>query len=73
VISEQMMDKFNCRHRNGKQCRERWHNHLSEKVIKHEWSEKEEAILTEKHIEYGNRWSDIARFLPGRYLKNLII
>lgn len=61
-----MMKKFNCRYRNGKQCRERWHNHLCSKVNKDEWSEKEEAILAEKHIEFGNRWSEIARFLIGR-------
>lgn len=52
--------------RNGKQCRERWHNHLDGLINKDNWTEKEENILRLKHIEYGNRWSDISSFLPGR-------
>jgi aspartate aminotransferase-like enzyme len=41
---------------------------LDPKIKKDYWSEKEEAVLFVKHMEFGNRWSDIARFLPGRYL-----
>ena len=31
--------------RNGKQCRERWHNHLDPSINKEPWSLKEEVIL----------------------------
>jgi hypothetical protein len=44
----------------------RWHNHLDPDIVKDYWTEKEEVILFKKHIEFGNRWSEIARFLPGR-------
>ena len=52
--------------RSGKQCRERWHNHLEDFINKNYWTENEEQILFMKHIQYGNKWSDIAEFLPGR-------
>jgi transcription factor MYB, plant len=52
--------------RGGKQCRERWYNHLREGVIKKGWQESEEWILTLGVMAYGNKWSTIARFLPGR-------
>lgn len=45
----------------------RWHNHLDPAINKEAWSEKEEAILSYYHQIYGNKWADIAKFLPGRY------
>lgn len=50
----------------GKQCRERWNHHLRPDIKKDAWNEEEEAQLVEAHLKYGNRWSDIAKFLPGR-------
>ncbi len=35
-------------------------------INKNYWSEEEEKILFLKHLEFGNRWSEIADFLPGR-------
>jgi hypothetical protein len=52
--------------RTGKQCRERYHNHLDETVRKEPWSVEEERMLVELQRELGNRWADFARFLPGR-------
>ena len=52
--------------RKGKQCRERWFNHLNPSLIKTQWSSKEDLILIEKQQELGNRWSQIAKFLLGR-------
>ncbi len=45
----------------------RWYNHLDPKISKHIWTEKEEEILFMKHLEFGNKWSEIANCLPGRY------
>ena len=44
----------------------RWHNHLDPKISKDFWGNTEEKTLLEKHKEYGNKWSEIAKFLPGR-------
>ncbi|XP_068640380.1 uncharacterized protein [Aristolochia californica] len=50
----------------GKQCRERWHNHLNPAIKKDAWTEAEEVALIRAHQIYGNKWAEIARFLPGR-------
>ncbi|XP_028771446.1 transcription factor MYB119-like [Neltuma alba] len=52
--------------RAGKQCRERWHNHLRPDIKKDSWSEEEEKILVETHAKVGNRWAEIAKRIPGR-------
>nr|QSD99674.1 MYB family transcription factor [Melilotus albus] len=50
----------------GKQCRERWHNHLRPDIKKDSWSEEEEKILVATHAKIGNRWAEIAKRIPGR-------
>ncbi|XP_024926543.1 transcription factor MYB119 [Ziziphus jujuba] len=52
--------------RAGKQCRERWRNHLRPDIKKDSWSEEEERILVEAHEEIGNRWAEIAKRIQGR-------
>lgn len=52
--------------RNGKQCRERWHNQLDPAIRKDPWTEEEERLLKEAHQKFGNKWAEIAKMLPGR-------
>ncbi|KAL4375825.1 hypothetical protein GQ457_02G020270 [Hibiscus cannabinus] len=50
----------------GKSCRLRWMNYLSPNVKKGEFSEEEEDLIIRLHKLLGNRWSLIAKRVPGR-------
>jgi Myb-like DNA-binding domain len=52
--------------RQGKQCRERFVNHLDPELKKGEWTDDEEAILIAMHEHHGRRWANISKQLPGR-------
>ena len=52
--------------RRGKQCRDRWLNHLKPDIRRGEWTQEEERILVEGHRMLGTRWAALAKLLPGR-------
>ncbi|KAJ8513680.1 hypothetical protein OPV22_004114 [Ensete ventricosum] len=52
--------------RSGKSCRLRWVNYLRPDLKRGKITPEEESIILELHASWGNRWSAIARSLPGR-------
>jgi hypothetical protein len=50
----------------GKQCRERWTNHLDPGIKKGNWELWEDELIVKLQKEYGNKWARIAQHLPGR-------
>ncbi|CAL4886450.1 unnamed protein product [Urochloa decumbens] len=53
-------------HRNGKSCRLRWINYLRPGLKHGMFSTEEEETVMSLHATLGNKWSRIARHLPGR-------
>lgn len=49
----------------GKQCRERYLNHLDPSLRHGPWTEEEEALLLSLHARLKNQWAEIARQIPG--------
>nr|XP_043606634.1 transcription factor MYB108-like [Erigeron canadensis] len=52
--------------RTGKSCRLRWLNYLRPDVRRGNITLEEQLLIVELHSRLGNRWSKIARHLPGR-------
>lgn len=52
--------------RTGKQCRERYMNHLQGGIKKGEWTPEEDTIIIEQQRLLGNQWAVITKMLPGR-------
>lgn len=52
--------------RSGKQCRERYKNHLRTDIKKGGWTEAEDDLIMAMNEKYGNSWVKIKKFLPGR-------
>lgn len=50
----------------GKQCRERWTNHLADDISKEPWTEEEDAMLQDAMARFSKKWATIAKLLPGR-------
>ena len=51
----------------GKQCRERWYNHLDPTLKKSTpWTVEEEGLLFSQQQKIGNQWKEISHMIPGR-------
>jgi Myb-like DNA-binding domain len=52
--------------RSGKQCRERWLNHMTPNIIKTPYTPEEDKRLMQLQAQLGNKWCMIAKEMPGR-------
>mmetsp|Transcript_5167 Transcript_5167/g.7177 ORF Transcript_5167/g.7177 Transcript_5167/m.7177 type:complete len:257 (-) Transcript_5167:2067-2837(-) len=52
--------------RTGKQCRERWVNHLDPNINKNPWTAAEDLKLIKLQAQLGNRWVEFTKELPQR-------
>ncbi|KAF0902938.1 hypothetical protein E2562_022584 [Oryza meyeriana var. granulata] len=52
--------------RTGKSCRLRWLNYLRPGVRRGSFTPEEQGLIVELQSRWGNRWSKIAKHLPGR-------
>jgi hypothetical protein len=52
--------------RNPRQCRERWKHYLSRGSGHPAWTDEEDQLLWTKVLEFGQRWTKLVVFFPGR-------
>ena len=57
--------------RTGKQCRERYINHLDPEMKKSAWTTQENDVIRDMFPEFGTKWSSYMPFLPGRSYNNI--
>ncbi|OMJ78567.1 hypothetical protein SteCoe_21591 [Stentor coeruleus] len=65
-IANILYQTFNRELKSGKQCRERWHDYLDPNIKKDDWSKEEKILIFKLQRKFGNKWSKISKYLPGR-------
>eukprot|EP00249_Psilotum_nudum_P021738 c28224_g4_i1 orf=374-2023(-) len=50
----------------ARQCKRRWNTCLITDCKKGGWSPEEDRLLLQAHRKFGNRWTEIAKVVPGR-------
>jgi hypothetical protein len=60
VVAQSMAD------RTGKQCRERYVNHLNPRLKTCDWSPQEDATVFHLYSTGGSHWAKMAKMIPGR-------
>lgn len=60
VVAQSMPD------RTGKQCRERYVNHLNPRLKTTDWSPVEDATVFHLYSTGGSHWAKMAKMIPGR-------
>lgn len=66
LISSKLQKTFQISFRSGKQCRERWINHLDPKINKSPFTPSEDELIFSLFSKFGKSWSKISKHLPGR-------
>jgi len=60
IVAQSMPD------RTGKQCRERYVNHLNPRLKNSEWSPTEDATIFHLYNSVGSQWAKMSKMIPGR-------
>jgi hypothetical protein len=60
VVAQQMPD------RTGKQCRERYVNHLNPRLKATDWSPVEDSTIFHLYNTTGSHWAKMSKMIPGR-------
>ena len=58
----------------GKQCRERWHNHLNPNINKNPFTAQEDQLIIHLHSKLGNKWAGnnhLVNFVVITFVKNV--
>lgn len=56
----------------GKQCRERWYNHLDPNINKGAWTRVEDDAIIDTYQKLGSKWAQIARAVGNGRTDNAI-
>ena len=59
--------------RNGKQCRERYVNHLNPNIKRTPWLPEEDEMIELLYAEFGSQWSRFMKSIPGKINYYLLI
>jgi hypothetical protein len=43
-----------------------WHNHLNPDIKKTPWTDDEDRTILNLYQQFGSKWAEMAKFLPGR-------
>eukprot|EP01034_Spumella_vulgaris_P026114 gene26114-32645_t len=57
--------------RTPKQCNAKWYRSLNPEIVRNQWSNEENQILKSAHKQFGSKWAELARMLPGRTDKSV--
>ena len=60
IVAQSMPD------RTGKQCRERYVNHLNPRLKSTDWSPSEDATIFHLYNTSGSQWAKMSKMIPGR-------
>lgn len=41
---------------------------MNPEINKGAWTKEEDEVLISAHAVYGNKWAEMAKLLPGRYI-----
>lgn len=64
LINKQIHGKMKIR--SGKQCKERWVNHLDPNMKRDKWTPEEDINILKLHRAMGHKWSNISKIVGNR-------